>query len=702
MDGSATTQATVTLAGTDGVVISDGDTMKQALVSDFGTFVLSDTLDDAVTINESGADKDFRVEASGEASALFVQGSDGFVGIGTAEPGEKLDVVGDIKFGTYNSSATLYFNTGWHDKIHTDGSGMDIHSGASINMYLDANENQPSTYFAISNHDDTPVELFRIEEGGNVGIGTDSPETSFVVYNSNENATQTNFTQALDKAGILIETDYSDDTYTPGIFWSTQNNNPTRPKAGIYLKQDGDAGSYIYMGTSNSWETGITNDAVVIDPSGNVGIGTTGPSSLLEVAGADGTDGGELALTVLNANVGPNDIIGKIVWKAPLEGSPDGLLPGAAIWAEAQASYTASVNKTSLFFGTGNSESALSNKRMTIDEDGNVGIGTDEPDLLLHLNNAYGAEMVLQRTAGSTSGLLGGIHFGNANVDDYLSSIYSYQDGATDSAYLSFHTEATGGSKTEKMRIDSSGNIELNMQTHGSAPSNSNAGGRFEANGNMAIWQSSSGSSTASSNHLEFMNGNGNVGTINTSGSATSYNTSSDYRLKENEVSISDGLERLNQLKPYRFNFIVDADNTVDGFFAHEVSDIVPEAISGEKDAMRDEEVSPAIQAVEAVEGQEEIAWTDKPTEENTKDEIKAWMDSNSLAYNSGDTKADLLDKIPEVQQEFIQSVEAVEAVDAVYESVPDYQGIDQSKLVPLLVAAVQELSAKVEALENK
>jgi len=79
MDGSATTQATVTLAGTDGVVISDGDTMKQALVSDFGAFVLSDTLDDAVTINESGADKDFRVEGSGAANALFVQGSDGNV-----------------------------------------------------------------------------------------------------------------------------------------------------------------------------------------------------------------------------------------------------------------------------------------------------------------------------------------------------------------------------------------------------------------------------------------------------------------------------------------------------------------------------------------------------------------------------------------------------------------------------------------------
>ena len=83
-----------------------------------------------------------------------------------------------------------------------------------------------------------------------------------------------------------------------------------------------------------------------------------------------------------------------------------------------------------------------------------------------------------------------------------------------------------------------------------------------------------------------FHNGNGEVGSISTSGSATAFNTSSDYRLKENETSITDGIDRIKQLKPYRFNFKTDETKTVDGFFAHEVSGIVPEAISGEKDAM--------------------------------------------------------------------------------------------------------------------
>jgi len=128
---------------------------------------------------------------------------------------------------------------------------------------------------------------------------------------------------------------------------------------------------------------------------------------------------------------------------------------------------------------------------------------------------------------------------------------------------------------------------------------------------------------TGESIHVRYANDNGVVGTIKTNGSATSFNTSSDYRLKENEVLISDGLTRLNKLKPYRFNFKADDSKTVDGFFAHEVSDIVPEAVTGAKDA----------------------------------------VDSDG-------------------------NIES--------------QGIDQSKLVPILVKAVQELSQQVEDLKAK
>ncbi len=145
---------------------------------------------------------------------------------------------------------------------------------------------------------------------------------------------------------------------------------------------------------------------------------------------------------------------------------------------------------------------------------------------------------------------------------------------------------------------------------------------------------------------ISFKQNGTQVGVIEVGTSSTNYITSSDYRLKQNVVGMSGATERLKQLKPSRFNFIADADTTVDGFLAHEVQDIVPEAISGTKDAMRDEEyeVTPAV-----------------------------------------------LDDDGNVVTEAVMGTR----------SVPDYQGIDQSKLVPLLVATIQELEARIAALES-
>ena len=92
---------------------------------------------------------------------------------------------------------------------------------------------------------------------------------------------------------------------------------------------------------------------------------------------------------------------------------------------------------------------------------------------------------------------------------------------------------------------------------------------------------------TSADSHYQTFNPNGQVGSIQTSGTSTSFNTSSDYRLKENVDYTWDATTRLKQLKPARFNFISDENNTlVDGFLAHEVSSIVPEAIAGTKDAV--------------------------------------------------------------------------------------------------------------------
>ena len=93
---------------------------------------------------------------------------------------------------------------------------------------------------------------------------------------------------------------------------------------------------------------------------------------------------------------------------------------------------------------------------------------------------------------------------------------------------------------------------------------------------------------TGSVTHVVFEQNDSDVGSITGDGSNVAFNTSSDYRLKENEVLISDGIERLKTLKPYRFNFKTTPSKTVDGFFAHEVT-AVPEAIHGEKDAVEED-----------------------------------------------------------------------------------------------------------------
>jgi len=94
---------------------------------------------------------------------------------------------------------------------------------------------------------------------------------------------------------------------------------------------------------------------------------------------------------------------------------------------------------------------------------------------------------------------------------------------------------------------------------------------------------------TGAVNQISMENGNGQVGRITTDGSATSYQTSSDYRLKENVSDMTGATERLKQLKPKRFNFIADDTNTlVDGFLAHEAQAIVPESVTGTKDEVDD------------------------------------------------------------------------------------------------------------------
>jgi len=190
---------------------------------------------------------------------------------------------------------------------------------------------------------------------------------------------------------------------------------------------------------------------------------------------------------------------------------------------------------------------------------------------------------------------------------------------------LRFVDKATG--TAERMRIDSSGKILIATSAELYTPdtivhikqSNISSGN----NACLAL-QNMNASSNSGVRTILFMNSSGTrSGNINQTNSSITVNSSSDYRLKENITNITDGITRVKQLNPSRFNFISDPDRIVDGFIADEAQEVVPESVTGTKDSVDDE-------------------------------------------------------------------------------GNPEYQGIDQSKLVPLLTAALQEAIAKIEMLESR
>ena len=216
--------------------------------------------------------------------------------------------------------------------------------------------------------------------------------------------------------------------------------------------------------------------------------------------------------------------------------------------------------------------------KVRVDSSGRVLIGTDSGD-------AFNADAMLrlQRTGDRIfqsfkvdADQSAGIFFGDVNDDIECGITYE----ATNQNLI-FST----GNNSEAMRIDSSGKLLINTTSATSAEfisMNVDSGVNF----GIGIKSTNTANNCV---YLKFYNSSGSqAGVIQQSGStSTSYTTSSDYRLKENISYEFDATKRIKKLKPCTFNFIGDGkDRVVDGFLAHEVSSIVPEAISGEKDAV--------------------------------------------------------------------------------------------------------------------
>jgi hypothetical protein len=216
---------------------------------------------------------------------------------------------------------------------------------------------------------------------------------------------------------------------------------------------------------------------------------------------------------------------------------------------------------------------------MTLDASGNLAVGTT--NVGYGKLGVYDASNALIGIANSTS---------YAQLQQNGADLYiNWNAGTASNGNLIFRW---GSANTERARIDSSGNLLIGTT---SLPSASVGGIQF--NGTSSGNASSSGASTSAYNHFLFYNGNGIVGSISTSGSLTTYSVSSDYRLKNTIAPMTGALAKVALLKPCTYKWNADGSDG-EGFIAHELAEVVPQCVTGEKDAV-DEEGNPKYQGID-------------------------------------------------------------------------------------------------------
>ena len=220
--------------------------------------------------------------------------------------------------------------------------------------------------------------------------------------------------------------------------------------------------------------------------------------------------------------------------------------------------------------------------RIDMSVGGFVGMGTSSPSTVLHLRGADGTStLTVGNTTENTALTI------RTSQDDRV--VLRAEDGGT-ARSMAFETGTS-----EKMRIDSGGSIGINTPVI--------AGYRLAilTNGSaeyQAIFKSSNTSGTQY--HLGFNRDTTQAGHLTSNANnQVALNNGSDYRLKENISDMTDGIERVKQLQPKKFSFLSNPDKEiVDGFLAHEVKDLVPYSVLGEKDAV-DKDGEPVMQTID-------------------------------------------------------------------------------------------------------
>ena len=368
------------------------------------TFTGAVTFDAAVTLNSTAT---ITGDLTVDTDTLFVDVSADKVGIGTSSPDTLLEVVGADPILTIRDSETSSGATSATLRLAESG------GGDTLGNYWDIKHNPNAELSVLAG----TAERMRIDSTGNVGIGTSSP--------------------ALTDGGSGLVTHISDDTRAALRLTTTGGGGD------LELRTFSSNGATIFNSANGELRLGTNaTERMRIDSSGNVGIGTSSPSAMLDVElGATGT--------IAEFRGGDSDIL-------QIKNEND-----------------------SIVFDTRNTASGLAfqmqgTERMRIDSSGNVGIGTDSPDRIVHAEGTptvFGDSRSVLQLADDTAmaaGVGGGLILtgkaltGQANANTVFGAIQAQKEngtsGNTDS-YMTFCTRQNGNNPAERMRIDSSGNV---------------------------------------------------------------------------------------------------------------------------------------------------------------------------------------------------------------------------------------------------